>query len=282
MIRQIYFLGLGLVLCLSYSFPMLQAQTISGSEAIRSVRDTGGGAEGSSIGFTNPDADLLRVGRFASGAGSANVVGLYSFELPDLGAVANPFGTAELEFQFSGFISANTPSFNVDLYGIDIRDNNESVVTDFFVGPGPDSRGTTVTLQDDILTPASTIARISSVDIADYLNNLYDGGAGVGKSAYFRLSPDYTDTNIVLGNSVGYAVFSANVPQALDPVINFTIAPTVLLGDVNLDTEVNFSDISFFISILSVGGFQLEADIDGNGTVDFGDIAPFILLLSGS
>ena len=54
----------------------------------------------------------------------------------------------------------------------------------------------------------------------------------------------------------------------------------VLLGDVNLDEEVNFLDIAPFIQILSSSGFQAEADIDINGVVDFLDIAPFIELLS--
>ena len=281
MIRQFSLVGLGLILCLSFSVSPLQAQTIQGS-AVRSVFATGAGAQGSGFGLTNPNADLLNVGQFISNAGPANVVALYSFELPDLGAVANPFATADLDFQFSGFTSRVLPLFNVDLYGIDLRPTNEPAFTDFFVGPGPDSRGTTVTLQEDILTPASTVARIRSLDIASYLNNLYDGGAGVGQFAYFRLSPDFANPSINAG-TVGYAVFSTNGPAQLDPVINFTGAsPVPLLGDVNLDDEVDFLDIAPFIALLSAGTFQAEADIDGNNQVDFLDIAPFISILSGS
>ena len=283
MIRQIYAFGLGLTLCLSFWSSPSIAQTIQGSDVVRSVRDTGGGAQGSAFGLTNPDVDLLRVGRFTTGSGTANVVAIYSFELPDLGAFSNPFATADLDFQYSGFNSPNIPAFNVDLYGIDVRDTDESVFTDFFVGPGPDTRGTVVTLQEDILTPDSPVERISSVDIASYLNNLYDNGAGVGRFAYFRLSPDYTDTSIVANSSDGYVVFSADGPGALDPVINFTIDTTpTLRGDVNLDGQVNFADISGFIALLSSGGFQAEADIDLDGEVTFADIAPFIGLLSGS
>ena len=40
-------------------------------------------------------------------------------------------------------------------------------------------------------------------------------------------------------------------------------------GDVNRDGLVNFSDISSFISILSVSGFQEEADVNRDSTVDF-------------
>lgn len=52
-----------------------------------------------------------------------------------------------------------------------------------------------------------------------------------------------------------------------------------LLGDVNRDDDVNFFDITPFISAL-VHEYQAEADIDGDGAVGFLDIAPFILLLS--
>ena len=54
-----------------------------------------------------------------------------------------------------------------------------------------------------------------------------------------------------------------------------------LLGDVNLDTVVNFSDISPFIAVLSAQTFQEEADINGDDVVDFSDISPFIAVLSG-
>ncbi len=63
--------------------------------------------------------------------------------------------------------------------------------------------------------------------------------------------------------------------------ISFAEAP-ILLGDINLDGVINFSDISPFIAILTAQGFQDEADIDGNGTVNFLDISPFINLLSGA
>ena len=59
-------------------------------------------------------------------------------------------------------------------------------------------------------------------------------------------------------------------------------ATLVLLGDVNLDEVVNFSDISPFIAVLSSGGFQVQADCDENGKVDFSDISFFIAILSGS
>ena len=55
--------------------------------------------------------------------------------------------------------------------------------------------------------------------------------------------------------------------------------PVVLLGDVNLDGNVNFLDISPFISRLLTGDYQVEADVNQDDAVSFLDITPFIVLL---
>ena len=47
----------------------------------------------------------------------------------------------------------------------------------------------------------------------------------------------------------------------------------IILGDVNVDGLVDFSDIAPFIVLLSSSGFQVEADLDQSGFVDFSDIA---------
>lgn len=54
-----------------------------------------------------------------------------------------------------------------------------------------------------------------------------------------------------------------------------------LLGDANLDGTVNFLDISPFIVLLSASSFLDEADVNRDGVVNFLDISPFIILLSG-
>ena len=57
---------------------------------------------------------------------------------------------------------------------------------------------------------------------------------------------------------------------------------SVLKGDVNLDSAVNFSDIPPFIAILSGGGYQAEADCNCDEVVNFADIPAFIAILSGN
>ena len=55
-----------------------------------------------------------------------------------------------------------------------------------------------------------------------------------------------------------------------------------LLGDVDMDGDVDFLDIPFFIDVITNGGDQAEADIDGNGVVDFLDIPLFVNILTGA
>ena len=57
-------------------------------------------------------------------------------------------------------------------------------------------------------------------------------------------------------------------------------ADSFLLGDVNQDGEVDFDDISPFITILASGTFLDQADTNQDGMVDFDDISPFITLLA--
>jgi len=78
---------------------------------------------------------------------------------------------------------------------------------------------------------------------------------------------------------------------ALDNDLAFCFAPPppVVPGDVNCDGAVNFGDINPFVLILtSPDAWQVmypdcpmaNGDIDGDGDVDFGDINPFVTLLS--
>ncbi len=55
----------------------------------------------------------------------------------------------------------------------------------------------------------------------------------------------------------------------------------VLLGDVNLDGNVNLLDVDPFVNVLTTGDFQEEADINQDGEVNLLDVDPFVALLSG-
>ena len=95
---------------------------------------------------------------------------------------------------------------------------------------------------------------------------------------YTQLDPNGTPSLSVSGTDGALAASNGDVgsPGSI-PELGLP-----LLGDVNIDGSVDFSDIAPFIALLSAGNFQLEADIDTNDVVDFSDIAPFIAILSGA
>lgn len=64
--------------------------------------------------------------------------------------------------------------------------------------------------------------------------------------------------------------------------LELTAASNVLRGDVDLSGSVDFLDIAAFIAIVKSGGFQPEADVNGDTFVNFADIAPFIFILQGA
>ena len=64
-----------------------------------------------------------------------------------------------------------------------------------------------------------------------------------------------------------------------EATLTVTLGTTLLLGDVNLDREVNFEDIPDFIVALSAAYIEI-ADINQDYEVNFGDIAPFIEILT--
>lgn len=90
-------------------------------------------------------------------------------------------------------------------------------------------------------------------------------------------------------NELGSSSFLTSIPTTVlaDPsgqnIIQFVaVTRAVILGDVNQDDVVNFGDIPPFIEVLSGGGFQAEADCNEDGAVDFSDIPVFIEILTAS
>ena len=133
-------------------------------------------------------------------------------------------------------------------------------------------------LPNDVFGPNTTTPNLAAVvqEIVD--QDLWEAG----NSMVFVFQNQPMDTSERIATS-----FDSDPNAAPILVIDFTpptdpVDPTpVLLGDVNLDSAVNFLDIAPFVARLTTNTFQAEADIDQNEIVNFLDIAPFVGLLSG-
>ena len=134
-----------------------------------------------------------------SGSPALDRSAVYVFQLPNLGAVADPFTTAKFQFNLSSK-SGSVP--NVDLYGLGRRASATVLASDYY-GETTTVDPTDATLiQNNILTSAiaTGVRSSSSTALINYLNAQYAAGAGAGQYVFLRFS---TKTAAIGANRYG-------------------------------------------------------------------------------
>lgn len=116
------------------------------------------------------------------------------FELPNFGAVNDPFTTADLGVQV--YEKGNATVTNIDLYGVRVDADPAIAASDWYNGATPDPNATLI--QAGFLTPASPAIgagmpnnftdAAGDLALTDYLNDAYAGGANAGQFVFLRLS----------------------------------------------------------------------------------------------
>ena len=139
------------------------------------------------------------------------------FQLPDLGNVENPFLSAILGFNVET-VSTSPP--NVDLYGLGKRMTAEVEAGDYYGETStPDPTDATL-IQSNILNGSTGIGFKSSSEsraLTAYLNAQYDGGAGIARYVFLRLS-----TNAPISGLQRHFVTSADAVGSNGPRITYT------------------------------------------------------------
>ena len=212
--------------------------------------------------------------------------------------VSTMSGTATIDLE-----SSNPPSGNAQITDLNLV-LDESVSFNFALGLLMGS-----TLPGDVAISLETPGNpgvISGTSFSQLANSLALGGDlnitdlfGVaGGSQTIDLSTleippaDFTSVEITQSGDVitvtSSFLISESVNLAAGP-FDFTVAgtfvatgeapPSEMLGDVNLDNNVDCFDISPFIRVLSTGDFQTEADLNQDEAVNLRDIFPFIGVL---
>jgi len=153
------------------------------------------------------------------------------FELPDLGAMSNPFQDATFGVYLFGW--NRTVPIVIDLYGLDRRAGAEVLTSDFYVGEWGDS-GTGLHQaflengdpNEQYYTTSGGVGDGAST-LADYLNAQYAEGAGAGEHVFLRFSPT---TSV---NGAQCAELVCGGAEENKPYIEYTIIPepvTLLLA----------------------------------------------------
>ena len=132
-------------------------------------------------------------------------------------------------------------------------------------------------------------------------NDLEISGGGLSVVSLGSFTPSMGDEFLIVETDGGLSGVFNGLPQGAlvtnlngqDLFIDYTagdgndIALTttsvggVLLGDVNLDREVNLLDVAPFVDRVASATFQAEADINQDGAVNLLDVTPFINILAG-
>ena len=162
--------------------------------------------------FTDVGSTSLLQGGSGSPAQDRSCV--FVFQLPDLGAVADPFTNASFRFNVSSVTSAPP---NTDLYGLGSRTSAAVLTSDYYGQTTTVDPTDAIYLQNNILTSSSSASLIStnaagSTALKNYLNTQYASGAGIGQYVFLRMSSDTAP-----GGVARYALTSAEGGAAGPP-----------------------------------------------------------------
>ena len=153
------------------------------------------------------------------------------FQLPNFGAVTNPFTSAN--FGVNLYQKGNATVTDLDLYAVRLNPSPQIATTDWYNGSAPDPNATLI--QASFLTPASTTAAAGpesgpnnltddagSAALLAYLNSVYDNGNGAGQFVFLRVSYA-SDTFPASLDAYNFTTRNAGL-EGDAPVINFTSA----------------------------------------------------------
>lgn len=187
---------------------------------------------GSSLAFhgdnlAGNDVWRLNIGEWYGGsAGNYGMtIGMMVFQIPNFGAVDNPFLSAE--FKVTLELKGDALDFPADLWAVRSSDNPDLQLSDWFQGPDVGISAAGTLIQGSYLTPETDLGRVTSSETAsqqliNYLNALYDGGNGVGDYVFFRINRGDQDTFVEGWNA--YVVKSSQSDEGTQaaPEINYT------------------------------------------------------------
>ena len=158
---------------------------------------------------------------------------------------------------------------------------NDLIVENSLIGDTTGSGITSATGTGNILNQAALLGPLSDNGGPTQTHALLSGSPAID-AGNDLLAVDADDNPLLTDQrGVGFErIQDGGSGTATVDIGAFEFDDSFLLGDVNIDGEVNFLDISPFVSLLSNSEFLNEADTNRDGKVDFLDITPFVALLS--
>jgi hypothetical protein len=190
-------------------------------------------------------------------AGTAGTAGkercpVLPFQLPDFGAVTNPFLDASFSCNIASYV--NPPVDNANLYGLGRRPEALVLTNDFWAGTNAfDSTDATLLQGNLLLTPPATgVVTSTNAALVNYLNAQYAGGAGAGQFVFLRLSTTAAQSGVARWQITSAEGGVANI--SFWPQINYTLAPTnPPVDSVHVETRADGAGVVAPATNLSTG-----------------------------
>lgn len=119
------------------------------------------------------------------------------FQIPNLGAVSNPFTDANLGVMVHE-VGTGPTTTDIDLYAVRTDPNPAILTDDYYNGSAPDPTPGVALIQEGFLNASGPVGFVGAPNnftdaagdaaLLTYLNNAYDGGSGAGDYVFLRLS----------------------------------------------------------------------------------------------
>ncbi|MCB1210979.1 MAG: hypothetical protein KDK97_16770, partial [Verrucomicrobiales bacterium] len=135
---------------------------------------------------------------------------VYVFQLPNLGATANPFVAASFSMDYAGPNNGTPVTASVDLYGLGRRASPTVLGGDYYGETSTADPTDATRLQANFLT-TSTTSGVTTTTVSGgsallaYLNAQYASGAGAGQYVFLRLN-----SRAAMANTVRYQITMAD------------------------------------------------------------------------
>ncbi|VGO12517.1 hypothetical protein PDESU_01070 [Pontiella desulfatans] len=212
---------------------------------------------------------------------------VYVFELPDFGAVGNPFSAAGFAFNFIG---KDGTLRDYDLYGLGRRSSSTVLASDYYaLSSTPDPTDAT-RLQQDILTAATPLGLVGtsatgSSGLVAYLNAQFAAGAGAGEYVFLRINSTAPKSAISYATLTlsegGVAVPTDTRPRITYQAVGNTPPYMGFIADQTIPANTSTGPLAFTLGDDStpVGSITLEADSSNTSLVP---VANIVLGGSGS
>ena len=157
---------------------------------------------------------------------------VYPFQLPDFGAVDNPF--LRVDFRMTTLNQGNGwKYYGIDLYGLPARDTSTVLGSDFFAGAIADKPAQDTAIQSYFLYSGDSPPAIGDhhtdatgdSNLRNYLNAQYAGGSGAGKFVFLRLNINQQFTSDYTGFSTAASEYPGTDSDPLLTYVAHTVDP---------------------------------------------------------